>query len=97
MPGGVSVALQSDVHALSGVGGGAGRLSALWPPRPRAIPEGPGRPALPAQGDAGEHLARPAATQTGRTPEQKPMFLTFFSLTNISVEVCSTLLLLVLF
>lgn len=71
MPGGVPVALQPDVHALAGAGGGAGRLSALRPPGPRPVPEGPRRPALPAQGDAGEHLARPAVAQTGRTPEQR--------------------------
>lgn len=71
MPGGVPVALQPDVHALAGAGGGAGHLSALRPPRPRPVPEGPWRPALPAQGHAGEHLARSAVTQTGRTPEQR--------------------------
>lgn len=40
-------------------------MSALRPPRPRPVPESARRPALPAQGDAGEHMARPAVTQTG--------------------------------
>lgn len=78
MPGGVPVALQPDVHALAGAGGGAGRMSALRPPRPRAVPEGPRRPAPPAQGHAGEHLALAAVTQRGQ------MF--FFFLTDVLME-----------
>ena len=69
MPGGVPVALQPDVHALAGAGGGERHLSALRPPRPRPVPEGPRRPALPSQGHAGQHLARPAVTQTGQKAE----------------------------
>lgn len=65
MSGGVPAALQPDVHALAGAGGGARHLSTLRPPRPRPVPEGPRCPALPAKGDAGEHLARPAVSQTG--------------------------------
>lgn len=60
--GGVSVALQPDIHALPGAGGGEGHLSALWPPRPRPLSEGPRCPTFQPQRDAGEHLAGPAVT-----------------------------------
>lgn len=56
-------------QTLAGAGGGERHLSALRPPRPRPVPEGPRRPSLPAQGYAGEHLACPAVTQTGQTPD----------------------------
>lgn len=80
--GGVPVALQPDVHALTGAGGGAGHLPTMRPPRPRLVSEGPRCPSLPAQGDAREHLACPAVAQTGWNPGLIPASM--FTGTNLT-------------
>lgn len=65
MSGGVPATLQPGLHACPGTADGAGGVSELRPASPPAVPEGPRRPAHTQEGDAREHLAGPAVTQTG--------------------------------